>query len=257
MSRQLLYEHVVERLEKKIESGQLKPGDRLPSEAELAEAFDVSRATLREALNALAQDGTIEKRHGIGTFVAHTAVKVTGGLSTLESYTDTIRRSGHEAEEMLLAIRPALPGELDDINPFGDPEVLDSPAICVESLRTVNGEVAIFCADYLNPVLLHTDAVARVEIERPTHESLLDYLRRGLGVQPDHASLTVTAVAADPDVASRLLVPAGTPLLCLSGTAVDHEGRPLYFSRNYFLTDKYQFQIVRRSTKRSTKKRNR
>lgn len=250
MSRQLLYEHVVERLEKKIESGQLKPGDRLPSEADLAEAFNVSRATLREALNALAQDGTIEKRHGIGTFVAHTAVRVTGGLSTLESYTDTIRRSGHEAEEMLLTIRPASPTELGDTNPFGDADLRGFPAVCVESLRAVDGEVAIYCADYLNPILLDADGVARVEAERPTYESLLDYLQYGLGVQPDHASLTVTALAADSDVASRLLVPVGTPVLRLSGTALEATGRPLYFSRNYFLTDKYQFQIVRTSTKR-------
>lgn len=251
MSRQLLYEHVVQHLERKIASEQLKPGDRLPSEANLAETLHVSRATLREALNALAQNGIIEKRHGIGTFVAHRAEKVTGGLETLESYTETIRRSGHKAEEVLLEIRPALHGEMGDPEPFGSANPGDVPAICIESLRKVDGEAIIFCADYLNPELLSAGAFERVEAERPTYESLLDYLREGLGVQPDHASLTVTAVAADPEVAAQLLVPPGAPLLCLSGTALDASGNALYFSRNYFLTDKYQFRIVRRSAKRN------
>ena len=251
MSRQLLYEHVVEHLEKKIESGQLKPGDRLPSEADLAMALDVSRATLREALNALAQDGTIEKRHGIGTFVAQMAVKATGGLETLESYTETIRRSGHDAEEVLLAVRHASSDEMGDPNPFGNANHEENPLICVESLRKVDGEVAIFCADYLNPNLMDSGAAERIETERPTYESLLEYLRDGLGVQPDHAGLTVTAVAADSDVAGRLLVAPGTPLLCLTGTALDAAGRPLYFSRNYFLSDKYQFRIVRKSARRN------
>jgi GntR family transcriptional regulator, transcriptional repressor for pyruvate dehydrogenase complex len=60
------YEHVVERLRRSIWLGQVVPGDRLPSERELAEAFGVSRVTIREALRVLQGEGLIKSRRGNG-----------------------------------------------------------------------------------------------------------------------------------------------------------------------------------------------
>lgn len=62
---------IVERLIGMISSGELKPGDRLPPERQLAEAFHVSRATLREALSAMEVTGIIDMRVGEGTYVTN------------------------------------------------------------------------------------------------------------------------------------------------------------------------------------------
>lgn len=64
-----LYEQVVERIEKLIFDGQLKPGDRLPAERELSEQFAVSRTVIREAVKSLQEKGLVEIRPGIGTFI--------------------------------------------------------------------------------------------------------------------------------------------------------------------------------------------
>ena len=53
-----------------VSTGSLKPGDQLPPERKLAETFNVSRPTLREALRALAVLGVVEVRHGGGIFVS-------------------------------------------------------------------------------------------------------------------------------------------------------------------------------------------
>jgi len=75
-----LYERIVSQIEHRIESGELKVGDQLPSERELAEQFAVSRTAVREAIKALRQKGLVEIRPGRGTFI-------TNGTS------DTIRNS--------------------------------------------------------------------------------------------------------------------------------------------------------------------
>jgi DNA-binding FadR family transcriptional regulator len=63
------YEQIAERLAADIRSGLLAPGERLPSERELARSLEVSRASVREALAALQLRGVVETRAGAGTFV--------------------------------------------------------------------------------------------------------------------------------------------------------------------------------------------
>lgn len=63
------YEQIAERLAADIRSGLLAPGERLPSERELARSLDVSRASVREAIGALQVQGVVETRPGAGTFV--------------------------------------------------------------------------------------------------------------------------------------------------------------------------------------------
>jgi len=75
-----LYERIVSQIEQRIESGELKIGDQLPPERELADQFAVSRTAVREAVKALRQKGLVEIRPGRGTFI-------TNGTS------DTIRNS--------------------------------------------------------------------------------------------------------------------------------------------------------------------
>ena len=63
-----LYEQVADRIEMLILDGQIKSGDRLPSERELSEQFSVSRTVIREAIKALQEKGLVEIRPGVGTF---------------------------------------------------------------------------------------------------------------------------------------------------------------------------------------------
>jgi DNA-binding FadR family transcriptional regulator len=64
------YEQVAERLAADIRSGLLAPGERLPSERDLARTLEVSRASVREAIASLQVQGVVETRKGAGTFVA-------------------------------------------------------------------------------------------------------------------------------------------------------------------------------------------
>ncbi|GMA50244.1 GntR family transcriptional regulator [Alicyclobacillus contaminans] len=73
---QKLYAAIANEIRERIEAGVLRPGDRLPTLSELAEAFGCSRATVREALGALRGQGLIEVRHGDGTYVRTAGIEM-------------------------------------------------------------------------------------------------------------------------------------------------------------------------------------
>src|SRR6516225_7536717 len=66
-----LYEKIVEQIERRILTGELKVGDQLPAERELGEQFHVSRTAVREAVKALREKGLVEVRPGRGTFITN------------------------------------------------------------------------------------------------------------------------------------------------------------------------------------------
>jgi GntR family transcriptional regulator, transcriptional repressor for pyruvate dehydrogenase complex len=66
-----LSDQVTEALRRRVESGQLKPGEKLPAEVALAPEFGVSRTVVREAISRLKHEGLLESRQGSGVFVSH------------------------------------------------------------------------------------------------------------------------------------------------------------------------------------------
>ena len=66
-----LFEQIVKQVEDSITSGQLKPGDQLPAERDLAQRFGVSRTAVREAVKTLREKGLVEAYSGRGTFITN------------------------------------------------------------------------------------------------------------------------------------------------------------------------------------------
>lgn len=243
MLRKPLYKFLTDYLLREIIAGRLKEGDKLPSEAELADQLGVSRATLREALGVLEKEGLIQKIHGIGSFVTQNARIIIAGVESLESFTETIRRSGHKAEDVVLNISQVeLDNEIAAILKLKRAKT----SIFIESIRLADECPVIYCQDFLPTALLDKADLDFVKTHRPKHESLLDFLEEEVGVILSYATLILTSESANETVSRILKVKLGTPLLCLSGPAYDPDHRPLYYSINYVRTDYYQFTLVRR-----------
>ncbi|MFI1280456.1 GntR family transcriptional regulator [Streptomyces sp. NPDC020858] len=110
---------IAEDLRNQIATGRLKPGERLPSEAQLAARYTVSTPTLRNALALLQSEGLLEKIHGTGNFVRHPLRRITyvGGGSTLSAQSDkpfrtTVRTThlrAHGHLTALLKVKPRSP----------------------------------------------------------------------------------------------------------------------------------------------------
>lgn len=105
MKDKRLYHTVADQLKKLINEGAFPPGSRLPGERELAERFDVSRVTIREAEIALQALGYLDIKTGSGVYVLDTSAKQNGGLPNVTAFELTEARSMFESEAAALAAR--------------------------------------------------------------------------------------------------------------------------------------------------------
>ncbi len=97
-----LYLRLKRSIEEAVRTGVFDPGDALPSERDLAVAADVSRVTVRKAVQHLVADGLLVQRHGSGTFVAPKVQRVEQSLSSLTSFTEDMARRGMSLESRWL-----------------------------------------------------------------------------------------------------------------------------------------------------------
>jgi GntR family transcriptional regulator len=101
-------------IRRQIETGRYAGGERLPSESELAESFELSRLTVRQAMAKLADEGLVERKQGVGTFVTPRKLAVQHDLSLSSSWRERFEQEGHASSSALLesAQQASLPAEM-------------------------------------------------------------------------------------------------------------------------------------------------
>jgi GntR family transcriptional repressor for pyruvate dehydrogenase complex len=104
-----LYQQIVEQVERSILDGQLKPGDQLPPERDLAGQFGVSRTAIREAMKVLREKGLVESQHGRGTFVTDSTSQV---IRHSVDRMMTMKMNQPEAAAYLIEVRELLEPEI-------------------------------------------------------------------------------------------------------------------------------------------------
>lgn len=232
--------------------GSLSPtGKQLPSEADLSSGYGVSRSTVREALSYLSSRNRVRKIHGIGTFLLPAPERILDGIETLGAYVETIARSGRNPGDIVLSAEwSAVPADLAETRYQHTVNVgeglLEHRAIKITSLRTANDIEIIYCHDYILPPFASRTNPDEVMRQRTAGQSLLDIVEEKVGADLQFSQLYARAVVARDQVAGALNVPVGSPILELRGVTYADVNEPAYFSRNWFLTDEYEFQIVRR-----------
>jgi GntR family transcriptional repressor for pyruvate dehydrogenase complex len=126
-----LYQQIVEQIEQSIRSGQLKPGDQLPAERDLAERFGVSRTAVREAVKALCEKGLVEALPGRGTFVIDATSHVIKQSMDLLINSTTAEGLAH----------------LEDVREIFEPEIAARAASRAESKQLLAMQDAISAMD--------------------------------------------------------------------------------------------------------------
>ena len=143
-----LYEQIVSVLRHEIEQGLFEPSGKLPSEALLGERFQVSRVTVRLAIDRLVKEKCVERKQGKGTFVV--AKRLQHGLNVLRGFYDSLAGQGVVAEMQLLqrseivlpaTIRPLLGEDIES-------------CLYLERLHKVDGQSVAFAQTYALPEAL-------------------------------------------------------------------------------------------------------
>ncbi|MBC7258457.1 MAG: GntR family transcriptional regulator [Chloroflexi bacterium] len=232
-----LYLQAEEALNRLIQDGTYRVGDRLPPEPELAQRLGISRATLREALRAFEDKGLITRRRGLGTFINAPAPLIDSGLEQLESLDSLARRMGLvcTTEDLEIREEPATPELASRLGIAAGDKV-----ITVGRTKVTNGVIAAYMYDVL-PAWVTDVATLRASFKG----SVLDYLLER-GVPLSFAWTNIIATRADSSVAAKLHVKPSTVLLLLEEVSYTQENQIVGYSQNYFLPTVFKFHLIRR-----------
>jgi DNA-binding GntR family transcriptional regulator len=227
-----LWIQAVNLISEEIRSGALKPGMRLPPERELCLQLNISRVTLRKALNHLVEEGILTASHGRGWYVAARADD-TEWPNSLESFSETAARMGLVPSSIVLRAEVA-PATFDEAE--GLAIAPGTPLFHLVRVRRLDGV----------PIALDsTDIPLSVAPGLPaldfTAESLYDSLAAA-GVQPMRADTMIEAAEADEVAAQCLNLTVGKPLLIMRQTVVDRSERHLFVSTIKYVGERYRLR---------------
>lgn len=231
-----LYHQLELHLRAAIEGGQFQPGDRLPTEAELQQQFDVSRVTVRTALKRLEEDGLVSTRRGSGTFVTGQAVsrQIERHSSRLLAFEeDLIRQAGPPVIEVLSVEPYPVPARIAKLLSL-------EPGFETTRLRragSVAGEPL-----WLESRWLHPDFAGALTDADLASASLTALYETRMGLSIESSSLRISAGAATREQARILHIDPGEPVL-INEYAVYAAGRPIDATRSVFRGDRYAFSF--------------
>jgi DNA-binding GntR family transcriptional regulator len=209
-----------------------RPGDRLPSEAELSQQFDVNRLTVRRALNELSQRGLIETVHGKGSFVASPVVRYDVSAGRDASFTRSMRELGHRVSIRLLSTDMVNTPELQD-----ELRTAGMVLVCT-TVRLVDDQPWSFSVTSIG-----AERFPGLTSDWAGETSLFDFLLESHGVRMRRAYRTFAAALAEPVEAEHLQVRVGAPILEMRGLNVDQDENPVAVVQHRFRGDRVQFTV--------------
>lgn len=218
------YQVVHDGILKRLHSGQYAIGMRLPTEGELSQAFDVSRVTVRKALEILVRAGFLTSRQGSGYSVATLSPPAS---TCLVSFTDKVLLEGRVPGARLLRIETPARDVPDMVAKY-----FDEPLVLVERLRTVDGAPRMLVQTWIPQRLVPRMSAAQFP-ETGQNQSILRILRQEFGLNWTSACETLDSLLATANVSGLLALPANTPILSQACTAFDRDGKGVFFDLVY------------------------
>ncbi len=226
-----LYSQIREAIRAKIQSGELSPGAPIPTEVELQRIFNVSRQTVRQAVEALVTEGYLVRSRGKGTFVLQRRIEEP--LPKLVSFTQEMRSRGAEPSTRSAVASWVEPGPAvrEALRVESGEQVLK-----IERVRCADGAVIVVLASYLPRwvgLTGHEDFTG----------SLYDLFQYRLGLKFAKAFQYIEAEQATTALARALEVSPRSPVLVLRRTLFAEDGRPIESVEGFYRADRYRYSI--------------
>lgn len=227
------YRALAQTLRDGIAAGNYPPGAQLPTEAELAKRFGMSRGTVVKAIDMLVSEGIVSKRQGAGSFVSMPSLHRKS--SRLLSFTETLDAQGRRASQKVLSYERAEP---DEARGFGAHE----PALLLTRLR---------CVDNV-PVTIHRSFVPERVMDCLSAENLGQLLKgeaslyaafEDAGIGIDHGSEHVSARLATAEEARALNVQLPTALMVVIRQSFDAKAQLIEAAAAVYHADYYSYDL--------------
>jgi GntR family transcriptional regulator len=228
-----LYEQIKAILRSRVLDGTYKPHEQLPSESEMMTAFNVSRITVRQALNDLQNEGLVFRIHGKGTFVSKP--KAFQDLGRLQGFGEAMRKMGYETFARVVSMRTVVPSAQvqERLHLSKRAKVTE-----LQRIRFLNREPISLDVTYLP-----ADIGARLAKEDLASRDIFVILENDYGMSLGHADLQIGSTLADERLAGQLQVEEGSPVLVIERTTHTTDGKPIDYEHLYYRGDAFQYKV--------------
>jgi GntR family transcriptional regulator len=226
-----LYHQLQSVLKAEIESGKWRPDEQLPTETKLAETYGVSKITVRQALQELAELGYIRREQGRGTFIARR--KFDEGPRELTSFTEEMRRHALSPTSRILFQRVA----------EADARAASALRLSPKSRVFVLKRVRLADGEPISVQTAHIPSALVPGLRLDGDSSLYEVLQSRYQLHPVRARETYTAAAATAAMAELLGVPAGSPVFSVERVTLLPNEKPFEFVQSTIRGDKYSIVL--------------
>ncbi len=222
-------------LRQQIENGDFQPYDVIPSERKLEQRYNLSRPTIRQAIDLLSRQGYLYRVHGKGTFVS--PPKLQKGMMELTSFSEDMRNRGLKPGQRILEFGYVKP----DSKTKRKLEILDNEkkVLRIKRLRFGDEEPMGLQDSFLALDSAHT--ITQKEIE--DGGSIYLILQEKFGIFPTEADETLEVTLATHEEAELLNIKEGSPLLLNERTLWSQERKAIEFVRILYRGDRYKYFV--------------
>ncbi|WP_055106851.1 GntR family transcriptional regulator [Paenibacillus ihumii] len=231
-----LYVSIYDEIFNKIKIGEFKAGEKLPSENLLAEMFNISRGTLRQALLLLQEDGIIFNWQGKGNFVTANFRRLDAGLEKVSIIPLGFSKSDCHVVLEEINYQPATKKIQENL------QLEQSKLVVVFKLNFIS-DGQISC----NTVLfIPYEKLNDYNVSLEDKEQLKNFIFQYIDVNVIHAHMELRIVEARESIAEQIGVEVGKALICFIETMYSEFGIPVIYSKSYCLPEMFNFHINRR-----------
>ena len=226
-----------------IRKGRFRPGQQIPSEREICEAYGVSRTTVRQTLNDLVAAGLLMRVPARGTFVV--SRRIDQDLTRVVRFSEAVSAAGYTPSSRLVRIH-RLAAAAAASQALGLPT--GERVVVIEMLSLADGAPLAFYRIHLPPETGEPTARALLAAEaegRVTFGLVLEHVRRVAGLEPAQVAQTYEAGAASAPIARALHIAEGAPIIASTRTVLAASGTPITYDEAYYRGDRYRFTIRR------------
>jgi len=233
-----LTDQTVQAIQEAVKQGKFLPGSQLPPEMELLQMLGISRTTLREALRILEEQRLIRKHRGLGTFVMDRAI--IKDMSRNFGITEMISQAGFTpgTRDFEIYLGPSSKKFSAKLDMPGDKTM-----VVIDRVRTANDKPVVWTRDIMPQEYLGGWMPTIKELNQ---SSLYECLQEHTNIRIVNGTASFNPIQANREVAEKLNIQRNDLLLLIDQVDFDQSQRPVLYSVEYHLTDKFNFIIHRK-----------